>query len=170
MIQDQAAFRRKRWKYLVLDEAHHIKNFRSQRWQTLLNFNAKRRLLLTGTPLQNNLMELWSLLHFLMPHIFESHKEFKDWFCNPVTGMIEGTETVNQEPTRTEGAAPSSGPRLTAPHHLLPLLQVDCAKAETKEGETKCRALIVVFETVAARDKVRGLGHAPHPLSPFPPA
>ena len=97
MIQDQAAFRRKRWKYLVLDEAHHIKNFRSQRWQTLLNFNAKRRLLLTGTPLQNNLMELWSLLHFLMPHIFESHKEFKDWFCNPVTGMIEGTETVNQE-------------------------------------------------------------------------
>ena len=107
MIQDQAAFRRKRWKYLVLDEAHHIKNFRSQRWQTLLNFNAKRRLLLTGTPLQNNLMELWSLLHFLMPHIFESHKEFKDWFCNPGTGMIEGTETVNQEPTRTEGAVPA---------------------------------------------------------------
>ena len=120
MIQDQAAFRRKRWKYLVLDEAHHIKNFRSQRWQTLLNFNAKRRLLLTGTPLQNNLMELWSLLHFLMPHIFESHKEFKDWFCNPVTGMIEGTETVNQMPTRTEGAAPSClHPLLTSP--LLPL-------------------------------------------------
>ena len=107
VIQDAAAFRRKKWKYLVLDEAHHIKNFRSQRWQTLLNFNAKRRLLLTGTPLQNNLMELWSLLHFLMPHIFESHKEFKDWFCNPVTGMIEGTETVNQEPTRTEGAVPA---------------------------------------------------------------
>ena len=81
----------------MLDEAHHIKNFRSQRWQTLLNFNSKRRLLLTGTPLQNNLMELWSLLHFLMPHIFESHKEFKDWFSNPVTGMIEGTETVNQD-------------------------------------------------------------------------
>ena len=80
VIQDQSAFRRKKWKYLVLDEAHHIKNFRSQRWQTLLNFSSKRRLLLTGTPLQNNLMELWSLLHFLMPHIFESHKEFKDWF------------------------------------------------------------------------------------------
>jgi len=29
-------------------------------------------------------MELWSLLRFLMPHIFESHKEFKDWFSNPV--------------------------------------------------------------------------------------
>ena len=42
-------------------------------------------------------MELWSLLHFLMPHIFESHKEFKDWFSNPVTGMVEGTEHVNHE-------------------------------------------------------------------------
>ena len=97
VIQDAAAFRRKKWKYLVLDEAHHIKNFRSQRWQTLLNFHSKRRLLLTGTPLQNNLMELWSLLHFLMPHIFESHKEFKDWFSNPMSGMVEGTENVNHE-------------------------------------------------------------------------
>ncbi|KOO28558.1 swr1 complex snf2 family DNA-dependent ATPase, partial [Chrysochromulina tobinii] len=96
VIQDAAAFRRKKWKYLILDEAHHIKNFQSQRWQTLLNFNSKRRLLLTGTPLQNNLMELWSLLHFLMPHVFESHREFKEWFSNPVTGMVEGTETVNE--------------------------------------------------------------------------
>ena len=48
-------FRRKKWKYLVLDEAQNIKNFKSQRWQCLLNFNSQRRLLLTGTPLQNRL-------------------------------------------------------------------------------------------------------------------
>ena len=41
-------FRRKKWKYLILDEAHMIKNWKSQRWQTLLRFNAKRRLLITG--------------------------------------------------------------------------------------------------------------------------
>lgn len=97
VIQDQAAFRRKQWDYLILDEAQHIKNFKSQRWQVLLNFNSKHRLLLTGTPLQNNLMELWSLMHFLMPHIFESHKEFKDWFSNPVTSMIEGEQDVNED-------------------------------------------------------------------------
>ena len=58
VLADQYIFRRKPWHYLILDEAHHIKNFRSQRWQTLLGFNARHRLLLTGTPLQNNLMEL----------------------------------------------------------------------------------------------------------------
>ena len=62
VMQDHVAFRRKNWEYLVLDEAQNIKNFRSQRWQTLLHFKSHRRLLLTGTPLQNSLMELWSLL------------------------------------------------------------------------------------------------------------
>lgn len=55
-----------------------------------------RRLLLTGTPLQNNLMELWSLMHFLMPNLFSSHREFKEWFSNPVTGMIEGNSEYNE--------------------------------------------------------------------------
>ena len=83
VIQDHFAFRRKRWYYMILDEAQSIKNFRSQRWQTLLRFNTKRRLLLTGTPLQNDVMELWSLMHFLMPHIFTSQQDFKEWFSNP---------------------------------------------------------------------------------------
>lgn len=94
VIQDAKAFKRKKWKYLILDEAHLIKNWKSQRWQTLLNFNSKRRILLTGTPLQNDLMELWSLMHFLMPHVFQSHQEFRDWFSNPITGMVEGQEQV----------------------------------------------------------------------------
>lgn len=67
VVHDQHSFKRKKWQYMILDEAHNIKNFRSTRWQALLNFNTERRLLLTGTPLQNNLAELWSLLYFLMP-------------------------------------------------------------------------------------------------------
>ena len=89
-------FRRKKWKYLILDEAHMIKNWKSQRWQTLLNFNSQRRLLITGTPLQNDLMELWSLMHFLMPQVFASHAQFKDWFSNPLSGMVEGQSALNQ--------------------------------------------------------------------------
>ena len=77
-------------------QAQNIKNFKSQRWQTLLNFNSQRRLLLTGTPLQNNLMELWSLMHFLMPAVFSSHTDFKEWFSNPLTGMVEGSQEYNE--------------------------------------------------------------------------
>ena len=51
LLQDAKMFRRKKWKYLILDEAHMIKNWKSQRWQTLLNFNSKRRLLITGAVL-----------------------------------------------------------------------------------------------------------------------
>lgn len=108
VIQDQVVFRRKAWQYLILDEAHNIKNFRSQRWQTLLNFNSQRRLLLTGTPLQNNLMELWSLLYFLMPNGvshsmpvgFANQKEFQEWFSHPVDKMIESGEPQMDEAAR----------------------------------------------------------------------
>ena len=60
-----------------------IKNFKSQRWNILLMFRSYRRLLLTGTPLQNNLTELWALLQFLMSGAnFANLKEFGDWFSS----------------------------------------------------------------------------------------
>lgn len=64
-MQDINAIRNVQWHYLVLDEAHNIRNFNSQRWQVLIRLKTKARLLLTGTPLQNSLTELWSLLTFL---------------------------------------------------------------------------------------------------------
>lgn len=110
VLQDQVTFKRRNWHYLILDEAHNIKNFRSQRWQTLLNFKAEARLLITGTPLQNNLIELWSLLYFLMPSGassampagFANLKEFQEWFAHPVDQLIEGgREGMDDEAKRT---------------------------------------------------------------------
>uniref|UniRef100_A0A914CQ86 Uncharacterized protein n=1 Tax=Acrobeloides nanus TaxID=290746 RepID=A0A914CQ86_9BILA len=97
ITQDIRSFKMKAWQYFILDEAQNIKNFKSQRWQALLNIRSRRRILLTGTPLQNSLMELWSLMHFLMPIIFASHDDFKDWFSNPLTGMIEGSVEFNSD-------------------------------------------------------------------------
>ncbi|TKR66685.1 hypothetical protein L596_022942 [Steinernema carpocapsae] len=96
VTQDIRMFKKKAWQYFILDEAQNIKNFKSQRWQMLLNVRAHRRLLLTGTPLQNSLMELWSLMHFLMPTIFASHSDFQDWFSNPLNSMMEGSAEINQ--------------------------------------------------------------------------
>ncbi|KAI9659846.1 MAG: swr1 complex component [Bathelium mastoideum] len=67
VVKDYQTFRIRNWHYMILDEAHNIKNFNSQKWQTLLKFKTQARLLLTGTPLQNNLTELWSLLWFITP-------------------------------------------------------------------------------------------------------
>ncbi|KAL3423736.1 SNF2 family domain-containing protein [Phlyctema vagabunda] len=106
VLQDQQVFKRRRWHYMILDEAHNIKNFQSQRWQTMLTFNTRARLLLTGTPLQNNLTELWSLLYFLMPSDgteqgvggFANLKEFQDWFKKPSEQILEhGREQMDDE-------------------------------------------------------------------------
>ena len=83
VLADQQYFQRVKWQYMILDEAHMIKNFRSQRWNVLLMFRSFRRLLLTGTPLQNNLTELWALLQFLMSGTdFANLKEFGEWFAS----------------------------------------------------------------------------------------
>ncbi|EGR29252.1 snf2 family n-terminal domain protein [Ichthyophthirius multifiliis] len=96
-LQDQKIFRRKKWYFMVLDEAQNIKNFKSQRWQVLLNFNTKHRLLLTGTPLQNDVGELWSLLHFLMPKTFDSHADFMEWFSIPMQQALQKNLPISQE-------------------------------------------------------------------------
>eukprot|EP00977_Amphora_coffeiformis_P010111 scaffold2357_cov167-Amphora_coffeaeformis.AAC.19 len=68
------------WKYLIIDEAHRLKNDVSMFSQTVRSFKTSNRLLLTGTPLQNNLHELWALLNFLLPDIFSSAEQFDEWF------------------------------------------------------------------------------------------
>jgi SWI/SNF-related matrix-associated actin-dependent regulator 1 of chromatin subfamily A len=71
--EDKAFFRKLTLEYCIYDEAHMLKNMNSIRYQSLIKINSKRRLLLTGTPLQNNLVELMSLLYFVMPDMFQ-HK------------------------------------------------------------------------------------------------
>lgn len=71
------------WHYLVVDEGHRLKNAQSRLSDILRTYSARRRLLLTGTPLQNNLQELWALLHFLLPRVFVSADSFDTWFAAP---------------------------------------------------------------------------------------
>ncbi|KAH9858822.1 SNF2 family N-terminal domain-containing protein [Lenzites betulinus] len=67
---DRKFFRRIDWDTCVFDEGHVLKNFQSQRYQALLKYKSRWRLLLTGTPLQNNLQELVSLMNFILPDQF----------------------------------------------------------------------------------------------------
>ncbi|XP_061176212.1 SWI/SNF-related matrix-associated actin-dependent regulator of chromatin subfamily A containing DEAD/H box 1B-like [Saccostrea echinata] len=69
-VEDRALFKKVNFHYAIFDEGHMLKNMSSLRYQNLMKIAAERRLLLTGTPLQNNLLELMSLLCFVMPEIF----------------------------------------------------------------------------------------------------
>lgn len=67
VLKDKAFLGSLSWAVLMVDEAHRLKNDDSLLYKTLKEFETNHRLLITGTPLQNSLKELWSLLHFIMP-------------------------------------------------------------------------------------------------------
>eukprot|EP00871_Galdieria_phlegrea_P001679 jgi/Galph1/2511/GphlegSOOS_G1164.1 len=81
-IKEKNSLRRFTWRYVIIDEAHRIKNENSILSQVVRTFESQNRLLLTGTPLQNNLHELWALLNFLLPDIFASAEDFDTWFSS----------------------------------------------------------------------------------------
>lgn len=79
-LLESAFIKKYQWKYLIIDEAHRIKNEKSKLSEMVRRFKTSHRLLLTGTPLQNNLHELWALLNFLLPDVFNSSEDFDNWF------------------------------------------------------------------------------------------
>ncbi|KAH3903402.1 chromatin-remodeling ATPase ISW1 SCDLUD_001037 [Saccharomycodes ludwigii] len=92
VIKEKATFRKFNWEYIVIDEAHRIKNEESMLSQVIREFTSKNRLLITGTPLQNNLHELWALLNFLLPDIFADSTAFDEWFGGNANESVDGNE------------------------------------------------------------------------------
>ncbi|KAL8272431.1 hypothetical protein Esti_003721 [Eimeria stiedai] len=113
-IREKNALASLRWKHLVVDEGHRMKNSKSKFHSCVSSFSASHRLLLTGTPLQNNLTELWSLLNFLLPKIFSCVDDFEKWFCQPfeVRGM-------NVDPSGSGDPNSPSGSLLNEEEQLL---------------------------------------------------
>ncbi|CAK9826197.1 Chromodomain-helicase-DNA-binding protein 1 [Anthophora retusa] len=77
VLKDKAFLGALNWAVLLVDEAHRLKNDDSLLYKALAEFHTNHRLLITGTPLQNSLKELWALLHFIMPTKFNSWEEFE---------------------------------------------------------------------------------------------
>lgn len=96
VVQDFKYFQRLKWQYMILDEAQAIKSSSSVRWKMLMSFNCRNRLLLTGTPIQNTMAELWALLHFIMPTMFDSHEEFSEWFSKDIENHAERKSALDE--------------------------------------------------------------------------
>ncbi|KAJ7585616.1 SNF2-family ATP dependent chromatin remodeling factor snf21 [Mycena floridula] len=99
IIKDRPHLSKIKWLHMIIDEGHRMKNTQSKLTQTLTTYyHSRYRLLLTGTPLQNNLPELWSLLNFVLPRIFNSVKSFDEWFNTPFANSGTGDKIeLNEE-------------------------------------------------------------------------
>ncbi|SCV05451.1 LANO_0H07778g1_1 [Lachancea nothofagi CBS 11611] len=100
IIKDRSLLAKHDWSHMIIDEGHRMKNAQSKLSFTLTRYyKTRNRLILTGTPLQNNLPELWALLNFVLPKIFNSAKTFDEWFNTPFanTGGQEKLELTEEE-------------------------------------------------------------------------
>lgn len=100
IIKDRPILSKVKWNHMIVDEGHRMKNSQSKLSSTLTQYYTSRyRLILTGTPLQNNLPELWALLNFVLPNIFKSVKSFDEWFNTPFanTGGQDRMELTEEE-------------------------------------------------------------------------
>ena len=96
VIKEKNALKKFHWRYIIIDEAHRLKNENSRLSLVLRMFNTNNRMLITGTPLQNNLHELWALLNFLLPEVFGSAGQFDEWFSNVEEGEGGSDAVVSQ--------------------------------------------------------------------------
>jgi ATP-dependent helicase STH1/SNF2 len=100
VIKDRPLLCKFKWAHMLIDEGHRLKNTGSKLFQTLTTYyHTRNRLILTGTPLQNSLPELWALLNFILPKVFNSVKSFDEWFNTPFanTGHQEKLELSEEE-------------------------------------------------------------------------
>lgn len=99
IIKDRPVLSKIKWVHMIIDEGHRMKNTQSKLAQTLTQYyHSRYRLILTGTPLQNNLPELWALLNFVLPKIFNSVKSFDEWFNTPFANSGTGDKIeLNEE-------------------------------------------------------------------------
>lgn len=100
IIKDRPILSKVKWLHMIVDEGHRMKNSNSKLSSTITQYYTTRyRLILTGTPLQNNLPELWALLNFVLPNIFKSVKSFDEWFNTPFanTGGQDKMELNEEE-------------------------------------------------------------------------
>nr|XP_014347248.1 PREDICTED: DNA helicase INO80 [Latimeria chalumnae] len=140
VVQDVKYFQRVKWQYMVLDEAQALKSSSSVRWKILLQFQCRNRLLLTGTPIQNTMAELWALLHFIMPTLFDSHEEFNEWFSKDIESHAENKSAIDEN-------------QLSRLHMILKPFMLRRIKKDV-ENELSDKIEILVYCQLTSRQKL----------------
>ncbi|TNJ26232.1 putative Transcriptional activator [Giardia muris] len=88
------------WTVVVLDEGQMIKSSETARWRTIMQYKSRCKVLLSGTPIQNSLAELWALLHFVMPELFMNKEDFAEWFSRDIESAANRLGNVKLNPAQ----------------------------------------------------------------------
>ena len=114
ILHDKSFFHRYQWSVLSVDEAHRLKRFDCLLIRELRDLKTENRVLLTGTPLQNKLSELWSILNFVMPEVFPALQKFGGWF------MVDNLEDYSEDKVyATVLHSTQQREAMTRMHHIL---------------------------------------------------
>ncbi|KAL0271915.1 UNVERIFIED_CONTAM: hypothetical protein PYX00_005064 [Menopon gallinae] len=153
------------FNYVVFDEAHMLKNMNTQRFENLMRVNAKHRILMTGTPLQNNLLELMSLLTFVMPEMFAKKRDYLKCLFTKNT-KTKSNDTPKESLPRFEQEQVAQAKRIMQPF-VLRRLKKDVLKdlptkteevvycAMEKRQQTKYNDLITMFSKKAEKRELK---------------
>jgi len=125
VLREKTHFRKFAWQYIVIDEAHRIKNEESQLSQIIRILSSRNRMLITGTPLQNNLHELWALLNFLLPDVFSDSQVFDEWFSTNEGNDDQDREKVVQQLHRVLRPFLLRRVKAEVEHSLLPKIEAN---------------------------------------------
>src|SRR5690606_21349968 len=82
--RDAEMFKKIKWSFVILDEAHYIKNARAVTSKILREISCNHKLILTGTPIENSLWDLWSLMNFINPGMLGNKPFFRENFVLPI--------------------------------------------------------------------------------------
>ena len=137
---DFAAYAELGWSGLMLDEAQHAKNRQSKIYQCARRLTAPVKIAITGTPLENNLMELWSLLSITAPGLFPNPERFRDYYAKPVERQADRSgwpsfsgriKPLIRRRTKEQVAA-------DLPAKQEQVLEVDCTRSTARSIRRSC--------------------------------
>ncbi|KAK2384897.1 Protein CHROMATIN REMODELING 24 [Trifolium repens] len=122
------------WDYMILDEGHLIKNPSTQRAKSLLEIPSAHRIIISGTPLQNNLKELWALFNFCCPELLGDKKWFKDKYETPI---LRGNDKNASDRDKRVGSAIAKELRDHIQPYFLRRLKSEVFNQDTEKTTAK---------------------------------